>query len=78
MRVVVKIGSNLVTDKTGRINHRRIHFLAKEISELTDRSIEIVMVSSGAIASGLRKLGLKIKPKEIRKNKQQQQWVNLF
>jgi glutamate 5-kinase len=67
MRVVVKIGSNLVTDKTGRINQRRIHFLAKEISELTDRSIEIVMVSSGAIASGLRKLGLKIKPKEIRK-----------
>ncbi len=67
MRIVVKIGSNLLTDSAGRINHRRIGSLADEISELTHSSIEVVMVSSGAIASGLRKLGLKSKPKEIRK-----------
>ncbi|MCX7988937.1 MAG: glutamate 5-kinase [Thermodesulfovibrio sp.] len=67
MRVVVKIGSNLLTDKSGRINQKRIHSFAKEISELSNKNYEIVMVSSGAIASGLRKLGLKSKPKEIRK-----------
>lgn len=67
MRIVVKIGSNLLTDKAGRINQRRIHSLAKEVSELHNKLIEIVMVSSGAIASGLRKLGMKTKPKEIRK-----------
>jgi len=67
MRIVVKVGSNLLTDKTGRINQRRILSLAREISELHNKSIEVVMVSSGAIASGLRKLGLKTKPKEIRK-----------
>ncbi len=67
MRVVIKIGSNLLTDKAGRINQRRIHSFAREISELSEKSFEIVMVSSGAIASGLRKLGLKTKPKEIRK-----------
>ncbi len=67
MRLVVKIGSNLLTDKMGRINQRRIHSFAKEISELTDKGIEVVMVSSGAIASGMKKLGLKSKPKEIRK-----------
>jgi glutamate 5-kinase len=66
MRVVVKIGSNLLTDKTGRINQRRIHYIAKEVAELHDKSLEIVIVSSGAIASGLKKLGLKSKPKEIR------------
>ncbi len=67
MRIVVKIGSNLLTDKSGRINKRRIHSFAREISELSKNSYEIVMVSSGAIASGLKKLGLKSKPKEIRK-----------
>jgi len=67
MRVVVKIGSNLLTDKTGRINQRRIHFIAKEISEINNKSLEIVIVSSGAIASGLKKLGMQSKPKEIRK-----------
>lgn len=67
MRVVVKIGSNLLTDKSGRINRKRIHSFAREISELVNKSLEIVMVSSGAIASGLKKLGWKSKPKEIRK-----------
>lgn len=67
MRVVVKIGSNILTDRAGKVNHRRISSLAKEISELSKSGIEIVIVSSGAIASGLRKLGLKSKPKEIRK-----------
>lgn len=67
MRIVVKVGSNLLTDKTGRINQRRIHSLAREISELHNKSVEIVVVSSGAIASGMKKLGLKTKPKEIRK-----------
>lgn len=67
MRVVIKVGSNLLTDKAGRINKKRISSLAKEISELHSKAVEIVMVSSGAIASGLKKLGLKSKPKEIRK-----------
>lgn len=67
MRIVVKIGSNLLTDKAGRINQKRIHSFAREISELSNKYYEIVMVSSGAIASGLRKLGMKSKPREIRK-----------
>jgi glutamate 5-kinase len=67
VRIVVKVGSNLLTDKAGRINQKRISSLTREISELHNKAIEIVMVSSGAIASGLKKLGLKSKPKEIRK-----------
>ncbi|MCS7203737.1 MAG: glutamate 5-kinase [Thermodesulfovibrio sp.] len=66
MRVVVKVGSNLITDKAGRINQRRIYFLTKEISELHNKGVDIIMVSSGAIASGIRKLGLKSKPKDIK------------
>ncbi|GAB5047497.1 glutamate 5-kinase [Thermodesulfovibrio sp. TK110] len=67
MKIVVKVGSNLLTDKAGRINQRRILYLAKEIAELHNKSVETVIVSSGAIASGMRKLGLKTKPREIRK-----------
>ncbi|WP_353683271.1 glutamate 5-kinase [Thermodesulfovibrio sp. 3907-1M] len=67
MRIVVKVGSNLLTDKAGCINQRRIFCLAREVAELHNKLVEIVIVSSGAIASGLKKLGLKTKPREIRK-----------
>jgi len=67
MRIVVKIGSNLLTDKTGKINQRRIQSLAREISELHNNSVEVVMVSSGAIASGLKNSDLQPNRKKFEK-----------
>jgi len=61
-RVVIKIGSTVLASKEG-INQQRIDILAKEISGIDK---EIVIVSSGAIASGMGRLSLKERPKEIR------------
>ncbi len=65
-RIVIKIGSNILTDASGGLNHKRIHAIAGDVSEVYDSGHEVVIVSSGAVAAGMKKLGLKQKPKEIR------------
>lgn len=64
-RIVVKIGSNILTKKTGGLDIKRVDQLASDISSASAMGHEIVVVSSGAIAAGMKKLGLKTKPKEI-------------
>lgn len=66
MRIVVKIGSNIVADAKEGLNTRRIRSLASSIAELHDMGNEVAVVSSGAIVSGMKRLGLKQKPKDIR------------
>jgi glutamate 5-kinase len=58
-RVVVKVGSALLVDKsTGRVNRGWLDSLADDLAALRARSQEVVLVSSGAIALGRRELGL--------------------
>jgi glutamate 5-kinase len=67
-RVVVKIGSSLLTDpKRKTIRAPFLRKMAKQIKYLTDNGIETVVVTSGAIAAGAFKLGLSQKPKEVSK-----------
>ncbi|BCB96127.1 glutamate 5-kinase [Dissulfurispira thermophila] len=65
-RIVIKIGSNILTDIKGGLNQKRIYSIAKDISDVCEAGHEIVIVSSGAVAAGMKKLGLKEKPKDIR------------
>ncbi|MBR61612.1 MAG: glutamate 5-kinase [Dehalococcoidia bacterium] len=51
-RIVVKIGSALLTHKTEAINKAIVESLANEIAMLSRTGIEVILVSSGAIASG--------------------------
>ena len=65
-RIVIKIGSNILASSDTGLNIKRLHAIAKDISGVIDRGIEAVVVSSGAIAAGLKKLGLKEKPEDIK------------
>ncbi|MGI5895597.1 MAG: glutamate 5-kinase [Oscillospiraceae bacterium] len=65
-RVVIKVGSSTLTHKTGLLNLRRIEQLIKIISDLKNSGREIVLVSSGAVAVGMGKIGLSQKPADIR------------
>ncbi len=65
-RLVIKIGSNILASAEQGLNTKRLHALTKDISEVVDKGYETVIVSSGAIAAGLKKLGLKEKPKDIK------------
>jgi glutamate 5-kinase len=63
-RVVVKIGSQILSSERG-IEEGRLRGLVRELAELHDRKKEIVVVSSGAVAAGMTRLGRKEKPKTI-------------
>ncbi len=65
MRIIVKIGSNIVAGDGASLNTRRIRSIAKAVSALHDKGYEVVLVSSGAIAAGMKKMGLKKRPQSI-------------
>ncbi|WP_165020819.1 glutamate 5-kinase [Dysgonomonas sp. ZJ279] len=60
-RIVVKIGSNVLTRKDGTLDVTRMSALVDQVAELHKEGIEVILVSSGAVASG--KTELKIKDK---------------
>lgn len=64
-RVVVKVGTSTLTHSTGLLNISRIEKLVRQLSDLHNRGIEVVLVTSGAIGAGVGKLGFKEKPKTI-------------
>ena len=64
-RIVVKVGSSILASVEKGLNHEVFSHLAKEISELKHQGYEIVLVSSGAIAAGMEKLGYKTRPQSI-------------
>ena len=63
-RVVVKIGSQVLSSPEG-IEEGRIKGLARDLAQLHDQGKEVVLVSSGAVAAGMTRLGLKERPKTI-------------
>ena len=63
-RVVVKVGSNVLT-APGGLNVKVMRELARQIGTLMDRGLEIILVSSGAMASGVKKIGLEHRPDEL-------------
>lgn len=65
-RLVIKIGSNLLANEQRGLDTEMIQSLAKDISAVTAAGYQVAVVSSGAVAAGMKKLGLKSKPKEIR------------
>ncbi|MGB9715597.1 MAG: glutamate 5-kinase [Thermodesulfovibrionales bacterium] len=65
-RIVVKIGSNIVADTKDGLNTRRIYSIARDLSHIKESKYDVVIVSSGAIAAGMKKLGLKEKPKDVK------------
>ncbi len=58
-RVVIKVGSAVLTGSGEGLDQKRMEQLAAEISIIMDQRREVILVSSGAIAAGLAKLGLK-------------------
>ena len=61
-RVLVKIGSNVLTNRAGRVDRRRVRQLSEQVSTLFDQGLEVIVVSSGAIATGLGELEIDARP----------------
>lgn len=67
-RLVIKIGSSLLTDEKKKgINNFFLRHLAEQVKAFQSQGIECLIVTSGAIAAGCFELGLKKRPLEISK-----------
>ncbi|HQA34302.1 MAG TPA: glutamate 5-kinase, partial [Casimicrobium huifangae] len=64
-RVVAKVGSALVTNGGAGIDRSAIARWATDVAALRQRGVEVVFVSSGAVAEGMARLGWKERPKAI-------------
>jgi len=64
-RWVIKVGSALVTDNGRGLDHRRIADWGRQIVAARAQGIDVVLVSSGSIAEGLRRLGWAQRPSAL-------------
>lgn len=64
-RIVIKIGTSTLTHESGHINIRLFEELVKVLSDLQNAGARLILVSSGAIAVGMGKIGLQTKPEDI-------------
>ena len=64
-RIVVKVGSSTITHANGKCDFSRIDKLARELSDWQNQDKEMILVTSGAVAVGVDRLGLPGKPKTI-------------
>jgi glutamate 5-kinase len=64
-RIVVKVGSSLVTNEGRGLDEVAIGEWCRQLSALVREGREVIMVSSGAIAEGMKRLGWSSRPHEI-------------
>lgn len=64
-RIIIKVGTSTLTYPGGQLNLHRIEKLVREISDLHNRGLEVILVSSGAIGTGANRMGLKSVPKTL-------------
>jgi glutamate 5-kinase len=64
-RIVVKVGSSLVTNEGRGVDAEAISNWCRQLAALAQDGREVIMVSSGAIAEGMKRLGWSVRPKEL-------------
>ncbi|WP_186577889.1 glutamate 5-kinase [Aquibacillus kalidii] len=64
-RIVIKIGSSSLTSINGEVSRRKLEKIAEEVVHLKEDGFEVLLVSSGAVAAGYRKLGCLTRPESL-------------
>lgn len=64
-RIVVKVGSSSLIYDTGKPNLARMEMLVRQLADLHNRGLDVLLVTSGAIGVGFNRLGYSQKPKSI-------------
>jgi glutamate 5-kinase len=63
--IVVKVGTRVLANDDGTLNQDRVTAIAEQIVRLMDEKRHVVLVSSGAVAAGVGRLGLKRRPTDL-------------
>lgn len=64
-RIVVKVGTNSLTNENSKLDEGRVEKLVENLMSLMDDGREIVLVSSGAIGAGIGRLSLERRPEDM-------------
>lgn len=64
-RIVIKIGSRVLVQKSGRPNLRRIRHITDQIATLHKQGLEIAIVTSGAVGAGMEALNIALRPSNL-------------
>lgn len=64
-KIVIKVGSNLLTYDNGKMNLQRMEKLVRVLADLSNRGKEVVLVTSAAVAMGVGMIGLDKKPESL-------------
>ena len=64
-RIVVKVGTSTLTHPNGQLNLGRMERIVRELADLHNQDIEVLLVSSGAIGTGANLMGLKKVPRTL-------------
>ncbi len=64
-RIVVKVGTRLLTHDTGQLNLAYMERLVRELADLKNQGKQIVLVTSGSIGAGMGRLGMRRRPETI-------------
>lgn len=65
-RIVVKVGSSTLTHPSGGLNFQKIDQLAMTLSDIKNSGLDVILVSSGAVAAGVAKLQMQNRPQLMR------------
>ncbi len=66
-RIVVKLGTNLLTTGNGVMDESHVHALCQQVAQLREQQVQVILVSSGAVGLGMGKLDLNKRPSAIDK-----------
>ncbi len=64
-RVVIKLGTGLLTDAQNRLSLSQIEEIVSQLAALHKAKKQIIVVTSGAIGAGMAELGIKQRPKRL-------------
>lgn len=64
-RLVVKVGTRALTQASGRPDRRRIRRLVRELAAIQREGREVVLVTSGAVGTGMEALGMRERPRSL-------------
>ncbi|MFZ3063634.1 MAG: glutamate 5-kinase [Actinomycetota bacterium] len=64
-RIVIKVGTNVITTQSGRLDPEQMKNLVSQMASLAKQGRQLLLVTSGAIAAGLERLGIEERPNAI-------------
>lgn len=64
-KLVIKVGTNTLTDAGGKIDRTYLASLVEQVAQLKTQGWQVVVVTSGAIAAGVEALGMDARPQDI-------------